>query len=72
MRKRNKKDETERQYASVSETADAMHVSTNKLREWIKSGEIEAIKPRGKIYISLQSVKDFIARYTTGKRGDQQ
>lgn len=65
----------ERQYATVNETATSLRISTSKLREWIKSGMIETIRPGGKyghIRVSIQSVKDFLERHTTKKRGDDE
>lgn len=67
--------ELEWQYQSVTETADSMHVSTGKLREWVKKGMIDAIRPGGKfghIRVSLKSVKAFLDRHTTGKHESEE
>lgn len=61
----------EGQYTTVRETADSMHISTGKLREWIDKGWIKAIRPggkRGRLWVSIQSVKEFLNRHTIGKK----
>lgn len=63
--------EMEGQYTTVRETADSMHISTGKLREWINKGWIKTIRPggkRGHIRVSIQSVRDFLNRHTIGKK----
>lgn len=59
--------EEEDQFQTIRETADDLHVSTGRLRQWIKDDVIKAVKPSGKkfgaVRISIQEIKDFIERH---------
>jgi len=72
---KDKESEIERQYQTVTETANSMKISTDKLRQWIKAGLIEAVKPTGKkfgiVRVSIRSIRDFLDRYTTGGKKDE-
>lgn len=67
-------EEREWQYQSVTQTANSLHVSTGKLREWLKAGMIEYVRPGGKfghIRVSIESAKRFIEIHTINRKEQQ-
>lgn len=61
------------QYAKIAEIAKIFRVGESTIRQWIRAGLLEAVrlnKPFGCIRVSMQSVSNFIDRYSRKQTGE--
>ncbi len=61
----------EKEFWNQQETADLLNVSPGTIHNWREEGLLPYIQPPGKktVLIPVNSVKEFIGRYTINKKG---